>query len=105
MRKYMEEILNAWESGKSLSRPSASTDGRNIFSYGTMILQGAGDNGEPMIFNATKYSSTTSNQQSAIVLYFYRKGINFNLLPEQVVTGVRRGAQDLSSYLPQEVKA
>lgn len=89
MRKNMQEVIEAWENGSRMTRPSCSTDGRNIYSYGTIILRGATFDGEarPHELNATKYSATTSNQQSAIRSYFYPHEL-------KEVTGIPMGARD-----------
>lgn len=88
MRKNMQEVIEAWENGSRMTRPSCSTDGRNIYSYGTIILRGATD-GRSHEMNGTKYSATTSNQQNAIRGYFARQN---HALKE--VTGIPMGARD-----------
>ena len=91
MRKNVSQVLDAWESGRSLKTPSVWTDGKNIYSYDTIILRGATHDGEPRphTLNATKYSATTSRQQSEIRLYFALQG---HELPE--VTGIPMGARE-----------
>lgn len=84
MRVYMKKLLEAFDKGKGFSYPSASVVGNVIFSYRTPIAKRQGDT---ILLNTTKYSVTTSLQQSAIREYASDKGLKvkevthrFNLL-------------------------
>jgi hypothetical protein len=90
MRKNTAEVLRAWKNNKP-SRKSESiwTDGENIWSYGTCILTARKMESDPLhswIFNNTKYSVTTSQQQSAL-----RAELGTNRL--LMVDDLRRGAR------------
>ena len=64
MRKNCQRTLAAWRTGKSLrAAQSIWTDGETIFSYGTALVTGRGDQ---TILNRTTYSSTTSQHQNAL---------------------------------------
>lgn len=69
VRKNIQEVISAWNWNRHKSHLSCSTDGVSIFSYDTCILTpldaGMPDVG-PFVFNVTKYSPTTSGQQTAI---------------------------------------
>lgn len=69
MRQNIQEVISAWNWNRHKSHLSCSTDGVSIFSYDTCILTpldaGMPDVG-PFVFNVTKYSRTTSGQQTAI---------------------------------------
>lgn len=84
MRVYMKKLLKAFDEGKGFNYPSASVVGNVIFSYRTPIAKRQGNT---ILLNATKYSVTTSLQQSAIREYANNKGFkvkevtcNYNLL-------------------------
>lgn len=63
MRKNTQEVFAAWEKGKACrSSDSIWTDGVSIYSYNTALLTRKADG--MLILNATKYSNTTSRQQS-----------------------------------------
>ncbi len=66
MRKNCKRAYKAWTDSKAL-RPAKSiwTDGETLWSYGTPLLALA-ENGETVVFNATRYSVTTSIHQSAL---------------------------------------
>jgi len=69
VRKNTEQVIRAWEHDRP-ERSSASiwTDGHNIWSYQTPIaVEVLKENGEiGLVMNVTRYSPTTSEQQSAI---------------------------------------
>lgn len=83
MRVNCRKTLNAWLAGRAL-RPARSiwTDGQTIYSYGTAIVRRnrAGET----IFNATRYSVTTSIHQNALAA-----ALNVDV----VTGGVRIGTQ------------
>lgn len=85
MRKYMTEIMQAFHEGRTLTRPSASTDGINVYSYGTILVQKL--NGT-VVYNATKYSPTTTNQQTAV--RYHLRGEDY-----QTVTDIPMGQKSL----------
>ncbi len=71
MRKNAQQTMDAWHAGRSNQRAqSIWTDGISIFSYGTCLVTPVDvavfDDVAPFIFNATRYSVTTSIHQSGI---------------------------------------
>ncbi|HET7111690.1 MAG TPA: hypothetical protein VFI41_12530 [Gemmatimonadales bacterium] len=74
MRKNVAAVLDAWRQGRpcGMKRPTAfgsavnsiSTDGDSIFSYRTCLLAITHDG--KRVLNETRYSVTTSRQQSAL---------------------------------------
>ena len=84
MRKNTARVLAAWRAGKDDRRDrSVWTDGRTVYSYATAIMT-RDDNGR-IVFNATKYSPTTTNHQN---------GIRSVVTVDTVVSDVPRGASD-----------
>lgn len=75
MRKNTEEAFKAWRRGVS-ARPCKSraiwTDGARLISYNTEIAR---MNGDHVAFNGTKYSVTTSCQQSGLRVFFAQSGL------------------------------
>ncbi len=69
MRQNIKAVISGWNWSRRVSHSSCSTDGVSIFSYETCLLTpiaaGAPNDG-PFVFNVTKYSPTTSGQQTAI---------------------------------------
>lgn len=64
MRKITLDTFNAWHKGKKLHRSASLwTDGSDLYSYGTMILQ-RGPSG--LRFNRSRYSKTTSCHQRGL---------------------------------------
>jgi len=64
MRRNTQQAVTAWEKGKA-SRAASSiwTDGEALYSYGTVLVtREAGW----LFVNRTKYSTTTSCQQSGV---------------------------------------
>lgn len=69
MRKNCAEVVRAWEFGRANRRAdSIWTDGRQIMSYGTVILEPV--DGLGLVLNRTRYSHTTSTHQNALAAYF-----------------------------------
>lgn len=93
MRKNCRDVLNAWHHDRSLRRAeSIWTDGESIYSYRTCLVTLA-SNGR-ILFNATKYSPTTSNHQHAMRVEW---GINHPLYGTTIpntfaVSGLKFGA-------------
>ena len=77
MRKNTQQVFAAFKAGKSLDMKSISTDGKEIRSYRTPIFYPDGKG--QMVLNMKKYSSTTSNQQSAINLMAKENQISFTV--------------------------
>lgn len=86
MRKNCQRTIDAWMNGKPFGARGDSiwTDGDGIYSYATWIV--CRSEGGPFLFNATKYSQTTTTHQNAIRAYM--EGDGFNLL---VYDNVLRG--------------
>ena len=86
MRKNCHRTVNAWRKGKYFGKwgDSIWTDGDGIYSYATWIV--CPSEGGPFLFNATKYSQTTTTHQNAIRAYM--EGDGFNL---RVYDNVLRG--------------
>jgi hypothetical protein len=68
MRKNAQAVIAAFNAGKSKSFPSISTDGTTIYSYATALLTREADGRH--IYNDTKYSRTTSTQQTSLRMVF-----------------------------------
>lgn len=67
MRKNTQEVINAFAQGKACKKfVSIWTNGQTIFSYDTPILHRISDT--EVVFNGTKYSHTTTQQQNSIRL-------------------------------------
>ena len=98
MRKNTREVLKAWmaKEAKGNRGESISTDGNTIYSYNTAIVVRTPDYSKEIAelnklgypieqknfvdatINTTKYSSTTSNQQTSILCYFDVRNISYN---------------------------
>jgi hypothetical protein len=87
MRRNTEAVFIAWMARKPLGGRSISTDGNRIFSYQTCIVERQGDG--RVLVNRTKYSPTTSQQQSALA-----EAIGYGL----ELRGVPRNTQELAPY-------
>lgn len=80
MRKNCQRTINAWQKGKSFGKwgDSIWTDGDGIYSYATWIVcvcrGGSRYDGPRFLFNATKYSQTTTTHQNAIRAYMDTEG-------------------------------
>ena len=65
MRKNTKQVIGAFLAGEGCKKyPSIWTDGKTIFSYGTPILHRVSES--VVVFNGTKYSHTTTQQQNSI---------------------------------------
>lgn len=60
---------------------SVSTVGDKLYSYNTVIAE---RQGEHLIVNMTKYSSTTSTQQNLIVRYIEQRGTGYSIVKDPV---------------------
>ena len=91
MRKNTVEVFQAWFLGRECRKHrSIWTDGETVYSYGTAIATNPETFlDEMVIFNATKYSPTTSAHQNGI-----RKLVEFEGLPMVTVDGVPIGSDD-----------
>jgi hypothetical protein len=71
MRKNCKRTIDAWMSKRAYGKRGDSiwTDGDGIYSYATWILCERRDGCGPHLFNATKYSHTTTIHQNAIRAY------------------------------------
>tara|TARA_R100000963_G_C4634563_1_gene98952 strand:- start:719 stop:1057 length:339 start_codon:yes stop_codon:yes gene_type:complete len=99
MRKNTQAVLDAWiaKEAKGNRGDSISTDGNTIYSYNTAIVVRTPDYSKEIAFmhsigypeftqdtfvfatiNTTKYSSTTSNQQSSLLAYFEANNRSYN---------------------------
>ena len=75
MRKNCQRTVNAWRDGKSFGKRGDSiwTDGDAVYSYATWIV--CPRKGGPFLFNATKYSQTTTTHQNALRAYMEGEGL------------------------------
>ena len=97
MRKNTLEVFEAWVQGEECKRSrSIWTNGARVYSYGTVLIDRTED-GE-LIFNATKYSVTTSRQQNELR---YLMGENY--FEALDVDGVYMGCGDLRPFASVEV--
>jgi hypothetical protein len=98
MRKNTLEVFGAWMQGRERKRGRMSiwTDGETVYSYGTALLTRTED-GE-LIFNATKYSVTTSCQQNNL-----RELMEENYLHPVVIENVAMWQGDLTRFVSVEV--
>jgi hypothetical protein len=87
MRKNLSKVYNYFHVGrKCLETWSIWTDGDTIYSYGTAIAT-YGDYVDEVVVNVTKYSSTTSTHQNAILAQLRKEGysaVEVDNLPEGV---------------------
>ena len=81
------EVCRAFARGYVGHSSNMFTDGNKLFSYSTVIAEKI--NGA-IVFNASKYSTTTSKQQTFALREF---------APDFVVNGVSRGITSLVDYL------
>ncbi len=65
MKRNTRATLQAWHAREPSPQPSIWTDGETIWSYGTAIATRT--NPGAVILNRTKYSSTTSGHQNALL--------------------------------------
>ena len=79
MRKNCQRTVNAWRGGKSFGKwgDSIWTDGDGIYSYATWIV--CRSEGGPFLFNATKYSQTTTTHQNAIRAHMHTEGYSLKV--------------------------
>ena len=65
MRKNTKNVFNAWLNNRSeRKQKSIWTDGKNIYSYNTIIIQM--DIAGYYVMNMQRYSCTTSNHQNSL---------------------------------------
>jgi hypothetical protein len=93
MRKNTEQVINAFLCGESKNLHSIKTDGTTIFSYDTAILT-RGKNGY-VIYNGTRYTNTTSQQQNAIFNEFNPGIVVSNIARGATADDLRKAAGDL----------
>lgn len=86
------ELINAFLDGKTAQNGSMSTNGTKLFSYATCIAQ---KTERGIIFNACKYSVTTSKQQTYTRDALNKRGVKY----VEVDGGIYRGTSDLKGYL------
>lgn len=102
MRKNTKEVFQAWVQGKKRQRSrSIWTDGGTIYSYGTALLTRINEEGRgdcELIFNATKYSVTTSCQQNDL-----RELMEENYLHPVTVDDVAMWQGDLTRFVGEGV--
>lgn len=68
------QVFEAWQAGKkNMRQKSIWTDGQDIYSYGTMILQG----GNVCVLNRTTYSRTTTQHQNNLAVLLDRTDFPF----------------------------
>lgn len=83
MRVNTRNAMAAWTKGKECREASAIwSNGDHVYSYRTCMVARANDG--TVIVNATKYSVTTSCQQSGIRYYLVSNGVAYveiNRLP------------------------
>lgn len=77
MRKNCERTINAWLNDRPHGKRGDSiwTDGDGIYSYATWIVCECADKSR-FLFNATKYSQTTTTHQNAIRAYMESRGFD-----------------------------
>lgn len=85
-------LINAFLKGDYATNGSMHTDGTRLFSYATCIAQKTPDG---MIFNACKYSPTTSKQQTYTIRAFIDHKVNYKTID----SGVLRGEYDLARHI------
>lgn len=80
MRKNCQRTINAWENGEPFGKRGDSiwTDGDGIYSYATWIVCECADKPR-FLFNATKYSQTTTTHQNAIRAYMDTEGYDLKV--------------------------
>lgn len=83
-----KQVLTAFLNGEKGTSLNMTSTGEKLYSYNTVVAQRTHTHG--MIFNATKYSSTTSKQTS----YFWKNLECFNL-----VKYVPINSHDLIDYI------
>lgn len=73
MRLNLQKAYKAWKSGKEYGRDgdSISTNGHTIFSYHTALVSDT-EELHTVLFNGTKYSHTTTGQQSSLRMLLKR---------------------------------
>jgi hypothetical protein len=93
MRKNVQQVFEAWQQGRRLDLRSISTDGQDIYSYGTCLVVRVPqvEGCDRAVLNVTQYSRTTSAQQSALRTLLCQAGYDVTL-----VDGQRRGVSPWS---------
>lgn len=96
MRVNTRRTLAAFVAGRA-ARPASSiwTDGVTIWSYGTVIATRLPSTPGTLLFNATRYSVTTSIHQNALAVALREEG--FELIE---FTGISRGGCFSEQYRP-----
>lgn len=87
MRDNVAVVFAAWTAGEGKGGNSISTDGVRIFSYQTCLVER--EAGGRVLMNRSKYSKTTSAQQTAI-----HARIPYAL----ILCGIPRGCKSLAEY-------
>lgn len=90
-----DSLIYAFVEGKYAQNGSMSTNGEKLFSYRTCIAQKVGGT---IVFNGTKYSVTTSKQQS-----YARRIFNGSAYRVYEITNVPLGTHDLERYYRKKV--
>ena len=93
MRKNTRQTVEAFLEGKA-RRPANSiwTNGDHIWSYGTMLVERHPTDPRSLVFNATKYSPTTSQHQRGLRAVLEKQ---YHLT---IVTGCPFGVSDLYNH-------
>lgn len=86
MRKNVAAVYTAWKEGRVKDMGSIVTNGESIMSYTTCLVHPTGNDGE-VVFNNTRYSVTTSQQQGALRYALERDGFRVVLVED-----IRRNA-------------
>jgi len=97
MRKNCKQAFENWMVGSD-SHPARSiwTDGETLWSYGTAIA--TRDDNLEVIFNATRYSPTTTCHQNAIFRALRDAGMEIH-----VVTDIHRGSGPYSLHMGEKI--
>ena len=83
MRVCIKPVFQAWLNGKDKKTPSMSSMGGRILSYNTPILWR--EDGK-VVLNETKYSRTTSNQQTGLRVLLAEAKVEYT-----TVDNIKRG--------------